>query len=359
MDDCTSSRVLDALPVGVFGVDPHYRIAFANHMAETLLGRSLALLLGKRLDEVLSKGSDLDNLVAKAHEHGGSVAVRKLKLVGPTLSVQEVDANAAFSQEAEMVIVSLTLLRATGEADHKGEAAAMAEVARILGHEVKNPLAGMMGAAQLLARQARDDQQALLTLIREEGERVGRILDRFVAFETFFRPRLAPTNIHRVLTEVIALCRASYASEISLKALFDPSLPKVMADPDHLHEAFLNLIKNASEAIAESGKGDEITIETRYRPGVRLANKQGGKKSGGVFEISICDNGPGVPADVQERIFSPFFTTREKGDGVGLAVVAEIMTAHGGHIELDSDRDGACFRMVLPIESSADEGAVT
>ena len=354
LDDNNAANVLDNLPVGVLCVDSNYQISMVNQMAENLLGRSLSLLRGKRLDEVLSKGSELETLVATVHENGGSVSVRGLKLVGPTLSVEEVSASAALSLDTNTVVVSLTPLRGPGEADPKGQSAAMAEVARILGHEVKNPLAGMMGAAQLLARKARDDQQALLSLIKEEGGRIGRILDRFVAFETFFRPRLVPTNVHRVLGEVVELCRASYAHNIEVEIRYDPSLPEVAADPDHLHEAFLNLMKNACEAISETGVGDRVIVETRYRPGVRLTNAENGNKQRGAFEVSICDNGPGIPAEVQEQMFSPFYTTKESGDGVGLAVVAEILSAHGGFVEVDSGEGGACFRLLFPLGSRQD-----
>ena len=352
-EDGVASKVLDALPVGVFSVDSKMRINFANHTAETLLGRSIALLRDKQIEDVLSKNSDLEKLVIKALEHGGSVSARKLKIVGPTSNALEVDARAAPNHETQTVIVSLTPLHGSADEGLKGESETMAEVARILGHEVKNPLAGLLGAAQLLARQARDDQQALLSLIREEGNRIERILDRFVAFETFFSPRLCQTNVHRVLTDVMELCRASYAENIELIAQFDPSLPEIMADPDHLHEAILNLIKNSCEAISETETGNRILIRTRFRPGVRMENANGVKKRVGAYEIAISDNGPGISDDLKERVFSPFFTTREKGDGVGLAVVAEILQAHGGYIKVDNNTNsgGACFRLLLPINS--------
>ena len=348
-DGDAASRILESLPVGVFGVNTDYRICFVNHMAENLLGRSMSLVKQKKLDEILSPGSDLEKLVRRSFDQGGSMSAKGLKVVGPMLNVQTVDASA--SREADLVIVSLAPAHVTGEVDPNDESATMAEVARILGHEVKNPLAGMLGAAQLLARKARPDQQALLTLIREEGDRIGRILDRFVAFETFFHPRLCETNVHRVIRGVIDLCQASYASEINIVANFDPSLPEIQADPDHLHEALLNLIKNACEAIEESGKGEKIEITTRYRLGMKFLGNEKSSQNGGAFEISIHDDGPGIPTELRDRIFSPFFTTRESGNGVGLAVVAEIVKAHDGKVEVESDNSGTRFNIVLPIGS--------
>lgn len=345
------ARLMETLPVGVFSLDETNKVLYVNQMGETLLGRSVALVIGRSFDELFNPESDLHHLIVEARRRGGTISARGVKLSGPNVTFTSVDANTAYSADAGILTVSLTPVRGPAEADPSGESATMAEVARILGHEVKNPLAGMVGAAQLLSRKARDDQQDLLTLIRDEGARITRIIDRFAAFETFFHPRPSDINIHKVLQQVLDLARASFAAEITVKETFDPSLPDISADPDHLHEALLNIVKNACEAITEAGvEQGVIEVETRYRAGVRLAGAKQGGRGAGAIEVVITDNGPGVPKDVAERLFTPFFTTKPTGAGIGLSVVAEILSAHGGYVDVDSKRGGASFRLILPIE---------
>jgi two-component system nitrogen regulation sensor histidine kinase GlnL len=236
--------------------------------------------------------------------------------------------------------------KSAGDDSKTAEVNAFAQVARMLGHEVKNPLAGIVGAAQLLARQARDDQQALLTLIREEGARIERIVDRFSAFETFFSPRARITNVHIVLDSVVDLAKASFGSNTRFDLQYDPSLPEIEVDPDHLHEAALNLVKNGIEAAV--GRQARIAIATRFRAGFRFAGRDG-PRARGALEISFTDNGPGVPEATVARVFEPFFTTKAGGAGIGLAVVVEIMQAHGGFVVLDNSASGASLRLLFPI----------
>lgn len=349
-NDLLSDKILDALPVAVFSVKKDNSIEYANPMAETLLCQSIALLRGAPLSQLTAADSPIIDLLDRAKRVGGSVFARNIVLSGPYISPIDVDATAAISIADDLIVVSLMPSGNQADHDSKSQSAAMAEVARILGHEVKNPLAGIVGAAQLLARQARADQQAMLTLIREEGERIGRLVDRFAAFETFFKPRPVMTNVHEVLDRIVELASASFASDTKITFRFDPSLPDVFVDPDHIHEACLNLVKNATEAISDNPMDSHIHIETRYRAGVSMRHEKGAKPTrSGAIEISIKDNGPGVPKSVADKIFTPFFTTKQAGQGIGLTVVAEIISAHGGFVELDNSPTGACFKLLLPI----------
>ena len=341
-------RILEQLPVGVLQVDSDMMLRYANHSAEALLGKSAALLFDKPITDVFRKEPDLLEVVQAAVGREGSFGAQDIRLGRLGHNIAKVFVRVSVDASGTMSI-TLSPKSEPRDADPTGETATMAEVARILGHEVKNPLAGMVGASQLLLRNAREDQQAMLTLIREEGSRITRIIDRFSAFETFFRPRPQLINIHEVLIPVIDLANASFATNVKIQQEFDPSLPEFSADPDHLHEAFLNLIKNACEAIlnAEIENGT-ISIETRYRGGVRLLQESRSKQ--GAIEVRISDNGPGIPELEQKRVFSPFFSTKAAGAGIGLSVVAEIMSAHGGLIELESNEQGASFRLLLPLE---------
>ena len=338
-------RILDAMPFAVLALDVSDRITFLNPAAETLLGRSAPLLIGRSLGDWVAQDSPLFDFIIRARREGGVVSARGLRLSGPQIRGQDIDLSGAPDGESGLVL-SLAVSRPLPE-ESAAEVSAVAQVARMLGHEVKNPLAGIIGAAQLLARKARDDQQDLLALIREEGSRIGRIVDRFVAFETFFKPRTRSTNVHIVLNSALDLARASFGADAQFDLRFDPSLPEIEVDPDHLHEACLNLIKNAVEAATTGPRSPRIVVSTRYRAGFRFSGRDT-PRANGALEISVADNGSGVPETAVAHVFEPFYTTKSSGAGVGLAVVSEIMTAHGGFVILDNSPTGACLRLLFP-----------
>jgi two-component system nitrogen regulation sensor histidine kinase GlnL len=160
--------------------------------------------------------------------------------------------------------------------------------------------------------------------------------------------------VHEVLNRIIEISSASFARDIRIGFQFDPSLPDIYFDPDHLHEALLNLVKNAAEAIEETDRSGRIDIETRYRAGVTMRSLDPKNTARyGAFEISINDNGPGIPKKAQDNIFKPFFTTKQSGAGIGLSVVAEIVSAHNGFVELDSTQLGTKFKILLPIPKNS------
>jgi two-component system nitrogen regulation sensor histidine kinase GlnL len=156
------------------------------------------------------------------------------------------------------------------------------------------------------------------------------------------------TNVHIVLDSVIDLAKASFGSATRFELGYDPSLPEIDVDPDHLHEAALNLVKNAVEAATSGSRQARVSVVTRYRAGFRFAGRDG-PRARGALEIAVTDNGPGVPETTVDRVFEPFFTTKAGGAGIGLAVVAEIMQAHGGFVVLDNSTAGATLRLLFPI----------
>jgi two-component system nitrogen regulation sensor histidine kinase GlnL len=341
-----ASRVLDAMPFAVIGLSRRDQVTFVNPSAETLLGRSAPLLRGRPLTDLLPEDAPLLDFITRARREGGVMSARSIRLASPHIAPVDLDVTASPDGEEGELVLTLVLGR-TGQ-DDANEVTAFAQVARMLGHEVKNPLAGIVGAAQLLARQARDEQQPLLSLIREEGARIQRIVDRFAAFETFFSPRTRVTNVHVVMDSVVDLARASFGANARFDLQYDPSLPEIEVDPDHLHEAALNLVKNAVEAASNGARQARIAIATRYRAGFRFAGREG-PRARGALEISVTDNGTGVPEASLARVFEPFFTTKAGGAGIGLAVVAEIMQAHGGFVVLDNGATGATLRLLFPI----------
>ncbi len=341
-------RVLDALPFAVIGLSRREIVTFVNPAAETLLQRSAPLVRGRPLTDLLPEDSPLVDFIGRARREGGVMSARSIRIASPHIAPVEMDVTASPDGEDGGFVVTLMPAKAAQDDSKNAEVTAFAQIARMLGHEVKNPLAGIVGAAQLLARQARDEQQPLLTLIREEGLRIQRIVDRFSAFETFFSPRARITNVHIVLDSVIDLAKASFGANARIDLQYDPSLPEIEVDPDHLHEAALNLVKNAVEAASTGTRQARIAISTRYRAGFRFAGRDG-PRARGALEISVTDNGPGVPEATVARVFEPFFTTKAGGAGIGLAVVAEIMQQHGGFVVLDNSASGASLRLLFPI----------
>ena len=190
-------------------------------------------------------------------------------------------------------------------------------------------------------------------LISDETERIRRLVDRMEAFSEETPPASAPVNIHRVLDRVVALAANGVADGLVLQAVYDPSLPPAWGEEDQLIQVFLNLAKNAAEAAHSRGDGrGEISIATAFRHGVRVRGHRdvnGGNLSSAPLEVRITDNGPGVPAGIRDCLFEPFVTTKANGTGLGLALVAKIVGAHGGMIDFESKPGRTVFRVLLPV----------
>ncbi len=218
------------MPFAVLAIGRRDVVSFVNPAAETLFARSAPLMRGRPLGDVLSPDAPLFDFISRARREGGVLSARAVRLASPHITPVAVDISAAPDGDDGGLVLTFTLARSAQE-ENNAEVSAVAQVARMLGHEVKNPLAGIVGAAQLLARQATGEQQPLLSLIREEGARIERIVDRFAAFETFFAPRTRPTNVHVVIDSVVELAKASFAADARVDLLYDPSLARDRSRP--------------------------------------------------------------------------------------------------------------------------------
>jgi two-component system nitrogen regulation sensor histidine kinase GlnL len=232
---------------------------------------------------------------------------------------------------------------------HRGAARSVTALAAMLAHEIKNPLSGIRGAAQLLESSANDDDRTLTRLICDEADRIVKLVDRMEVF-TDERPiERQPVNIHVVLDHVKRLAHSGFARNIKFVEEYDPSLPPVLANRDLLIQLFLNLVKNASEAIGEGATDGEIQLTTAFRPGVRLARPGAKTRVSLPLEFCVKDNGPGVPEDLLPHLFEPFVTTKPTGSGLGLALVSKIVGDHGGIIECESQPRHTIFRVLMPM----------
>ena len=224
----------------------------------------------------------------------------------------------------------------------------VSSMAAILAHEIKNPLAGIRGAAQLIEQNASESDRSLTRLICDETDRIRNLVDRTEIFTDHRRVELKPVNIHEVLEHVKRLAASSFAKSVQFHEQYDPSLPAVAGDKDRLIQVFLNLVKNAADAM--QGQSDaEISLQTSFKAGVHLAVGNSRERTSLPLEISVRDNGPGVAENVRQSLFEPFVTSKPKGQGLGLAIVAKIISDHGGTIECESEPRRTVFRTRLPM----------
>lgn len=347
-----TARILEALPQAIIAVDEDLAIRYVNMKAEEFFSASAKTLLNTQLVDLIPADSPVFMLIRQVLKTGAPVVDHGVMLESRRFSQRDVLIQATpLGEPPDMAILGFQersiAERLDQQWNQRGAVRSARAMAAMLGHEVRNPLAGIRGAAQLLEQGAPPHDQELTRLICDETDRIKALVDRMEVFSDDIPLNREAVNIHTVLDQVRVVASAGYARHVTIAEHYDPSLPPVLGNREQLVRLFTNLVKNAAEAIT-AGPG-EIILSTAYQGGLRLSLPNGSGRAHLPLVVSVEDNGEGIPPSIKPHIFDAFISGKRSGTGLGLALVAKIVGEHGGLIELDTLPGRTIFRVFLPM----------
>lgn len=348
--------VLASLIEGVVVIDPSRRITLVNRAAEEIVGITSEEAVGRSLDEVFRDLTEIASLVTQTFETGRSFSNNdavlrrpggETRMIGVITSVVAGSGGGVTGVAA--VLRDLTSVREMEEQVRRAERlSALGVLAAGIAHEVRNPLAGVRGAAQLLGSEIRGNQALVpyTDVIVREVDRLDRIVTGLLPFASPRTFSYGPVNIHSVLDRVLLLEQPrAAAAGVGFQREYDPSLPPVRGNEEQLTQVFLNLVRNGVEAMPAGGR---LTVTTRV-PDPFMAIRRGGERTR-MIQVRVADDGVGIPPEAASSLFTPFFTTKDHGTGLGLALSHQIVTEHGGAIRVESEPGrGSTFSVTLPM----------
>ena len=349
--------ILDSLPQAILIVDDSLVVHYANSAAETVFKSSSGFLHKHPLTRLVPFGSPVITLVERVFSNSGPVRENQIDISSPrtgTGKIVDVHGSPLEDQTGFVLLV----FRERGMAERIGQqlnnrsaAKSVTGLASMLAHEIKNPLSGIRGAAQLLETIVSGDDAELTRLITSETDRIVKLVDQMEVFSDDTPHERKAVNMHSVLGHVRKIAQNGFAADIEIIEKYDPSLPDVPGSKDQLVQVFLNLVKNAAEATKVS-KTKKIILSSAYRPGIHVKSPGTKETAALPLEFSVIDTGGGIPDEIRGHIFEPFVTTRVNGTGLGLALVAKIIGQHGGVIECESGSNGTVMRVFMPAWNS-------
>jgi two-component system, NtrC family, nitrogen regulation sensor histidine kinase GlnL len=342
-----------SLPLPALLIGPDNRIAEVNPAGEIFLNASSRSLMGQPAFDRLAIDAPMDE--ALAARAGQPVAAFHQRCRcdhrrTPPRAMQHPGRAHARQPRGDPDDHLAPRYRRQAGPRHEVKSAAKSAIgmAEMLAHEIKNPLAGISGAAQLIGMNLHARGPRTADLIVEETRRIVKLLEQVEQFGNLRPPERRPVNIHDALDRARKSAMVGFAAHMQITEDYDPSLPPTFADPDQLMQVFLNLIKNAAEACQRTGEGNDIRLHTFYDLSLRLRGKDG-RPAALPLQIEIIDDGPGIPPEIAADIFEPFVSGRENGTGLGLALVSKIISDHEGWISVDSVPGRTVFRVSLPV----------
>ncbi|MDD8023983.1 MAG: ATP-binding protein [Paracoccaceae bacterium] len=342
--------IWNSLPTPALLINAVDRVEEVNPAAELFLNLSAKSLKGQSILERLAISAPLEEIFERVRKNRSALFVNDVDVTtGERAPVQCNLQAAPVGDDPDRVLL---LISPREIADRLGRASMVKSAARsaigmaeMLAHEIKNPLAGIAGAAQLLSMNLSGDDLELTDLIVDETRRIVKLLEQVEQFGNVRPPEKKPVNIHDVLDRARKSAAVGFGLHMTIIEDYDPSLPPTLGDADQLTQVFLNLLKNAAEAAKGEGT---IRLHTFYDLSLRL-RRADGKGQALPLQIEVIDDGPGIPPDIASSIFEPFVSGRENGTGLGLALVSKIISDHDGWVSLDSVPGRTIFRISLPV----------